>query len=216
MSDEEAFSLSLVVLRNTYLIQTDPRAEAWSWIFREFVQSHALIKVVSELCKGPNSTVSLSSLNEAWTFIERVVSRIPPRRLKDPAVSPIVTLMGLARQHRVDFPASQSTSQHRPEQQSMPSQAPVTISAYNPVEPLQTFPDAWTENAIGWGSSFLNAAIMTPESQTSSDAAASRMNSFAWPTTDAPVAGPPFDNIDWTEWNSSLSVFDTRFAPEFA
>lgn len=95
---------------------------------------------------------------------------------------------------------------------------------YNTTEPLQAFPDAWVENGLQWGTNFLNAAITTPESAYGSDPSAQsphgtvhhhnvRANSFVWPTTDFLITEPSLNNVDWSQWDSSLAVFDTRFPP---
>lgn len=227
MSDNEVFQLSLVILRNTYLVQTEQKADPWSWFFRDFVQSHALIKVVSELCKGTSSNVDPASKSEAWAFIDRVVGRIPLLKRQDPAVSPILTLMGLARHSRASSLSSQSSAAYHPVPSAQPLQA-FPLAQNKIVEPLQAFPDAWTENAICWSSDFLAAAITTPESIVGGDLgftspaaglaggvgpSISENMAGLWASPGFQIMDPSLNNIDWSQWDSSMDVFNTNFGP---
>ncbi|KAL1304901.1 hypothetical protein AAFC00_003819 [Neodothiora populina] len=220
-SDNDVFRLSLIVVKNTYHIQTEPRAKVWSWAFRDFVQSHALMRVVSELCKGESLIVDSLAISEAWHFIEFIVKRIPSHRLRDPSIRPIVTLMGLAHKSQTG-PAPQ-----QPVRSSFPWRASDTNKGIAPsgnLESLKAFPDAWAESAITWGSNFLNAAITTLESANISDTSLSSppdatigidglsTHTFVWPAPDL-VVNDTCDNIDWSHWDASMTVFNKAFAP---
>lgn len=209
MSENEAFYLSLVMLRNTYRIQTDPRVGDWSWFFKDFVQSHALVKVISELCKGPTSDVYSTYLSEAWALVKEMVDRIPLFRRRDPVVSPIITLMGLAQHSRASSASSQSSVDYRQTLPLQTSQMPALGNHYA-AKPIQTFADAWVENAIDWGSGFLSAAILTPDSAVGGDVTyASPDRSLYYPGV--PAMETSSVNIDWSQWDCSSNIFNTNF-----
>ena len=230
MTDDEVFRLSMIVLNTTYSLQTEPIVEPWSWFFRDFVQSHALVKVVSELCKGTSSSVHYNNINEAWHFVEKILQRIPPIRRRDPEVSPIITLMALARRSRVGSYAGQAGEEHsHPAQVALYTPQETPMDSHNVIGSLQAFPDAWAENAVLWSDKFLTAAITTPESiigggsAVQSPEVSSRSASVGnlmmsqadsrWSIEDLPLVDPNMSNVDWSQWNDSLDVFDTKFGP---
>jgi hypothetical protein len=231
MTDNEAFRLSMIVLRTTYELQTAPRAEQWSWFFRDFVQSHALIKVVSELCKGASSNVDPANASDAWLFIEEIVERIPPSRRRDPSVSPIITLMAHARRSRASSSATPSGA-GQPHQTLQGYPAHITHESPtgygHPVELIQKFTDTWAQNAVYWGDKFLRAAITTPNTTTGGDSAVSSpavatIRSSGTPAdssidgrlsmADLPLVDSTPKRINWNQWNDSLNIPNTERGP---
>jgi len=214
MTENEVFRLSLITMKNTYLIQTEPIGAAWAWISRDFVQSHTLVKVISELCKGTTSNIDCANIDDAWLFIDKVVARIPPIRRRDPEISPILNLMSLARRRRLD---SLNRAGYQVQQgQATYSTINTPTDGFSDTQLFLTFSDAWAANAMTWSSKFLEAAVPIPESmvneeesmQSSSFEHAHGLDSLAeFPEFDLSVA-----NVDW-DWNGSQNVFNTTFAP---
>ncbi|KAK6530437.1 hypothetical protein TWF694_003789 [Orbilia ellipsospora] len=65
----EKLEMCILILRNMYEIQTEGRIRNWTWFFRDFVQWHALIYALSELCKEPAGPLA----EKTWSVLEPIL-----------------------------------------------------------------------------------------------------------------------------------------------
>ncbi|KAK5111328.1 hypothetical protein LTR62_005168 [Meristemomyces frigidus] len=90
---------SVSVIRLTHATSVDPRAQAWQWYSRSFVQWHSLAVVIAELGHIKNQRLA----RNAWAVLDPILvnwNKIYARKNEEPAWIHVNTLIARARRMR--------------------------------------------------------------------------------------------------------------------
>jgi hypothetical protein len=103
---EKLFITSLENIEYSLLLETETRTKQWSWLFRTYIQWHALAFTLSELCHHPTGPLA----DRAWRAIHSTVASHPEMHTESPLWRPLHKLFHRAQSARSMHPLTRHYS----------------------------------------------------------------------------------------------------------
>jgi hypothetical protein len=234
---DKLFETSLENIEYSLLLETEEKTKRWGWLFRTYVQWHAIAFLLSEL----RVRTTGDQVERAWRAIEFVMNRkwaddLATNKLKSHLWKPLKKLMSIAKAERdkeLEFERQNAQLQ---------LQAQVESQRLDPVDPIMSV-DLGVDNLypsefiVGFSPTHFGSntwidpfnpsvnVISTPQipnmnfvqpsntTTTGNDtfSMTSPVSGLDWmgsmPTTTDPTQTSPSGNVDWENWDNLVQEF---------
>lgn len=137
---DKLFQTSVENVEYSLLLENEDRTKKWGWLFRTYVQWHAIAFLLSELCVRTEG----ESVERAWKAIDFVLNRRfiddsnshSSNKMKSHLWKPMKRLMDKARAARAKAVIKAQEEQRAKAKALHQAQVPLVTSAFDPVVPI--------------------------------------------------------------------------------
>ncbi|KAE9975191.1 hypothetical protein EG328_003415 [Venturia inaequalis] len=137
---DKLFQTSVENVEYSLLLENEDRTKKWGWLFRTYVQWHAIAFLLSELCVRTEG----ESVERAWKAIDFVLNRRfiddtnshSTNKMKSHLWKPMKRLMDKARAARAKAVIKAQEEQRAKTKALQQAQAPLVTNAFDPVVPI--------------------------------------------------------------------------------
>jgi hypothetical protein len=216
---DRLFQTSVENVEYSLLLENEDRTKKWGWLFRTYVQWHAIAFLLSELCVRTEG----ESVERAWKAIDFVLNRRfvddssyashSSNKMKSHLWKPMKRLMDRAKAERAKAIVKAQEEQRAKTQAQKQAQIQTSVSAFDPAVPIMNMD--FSVDRLFPGRPIGDAA--TPLPDMSLDMTGFSLSSASAPGLNFPTASPPVsvDQIMSPIQNDMPDVSTGAFPTEF-